>query len=156
MSSNPKIANWQHMGKDWASRCILFILYSILRIVQSHIEERRGLLFLGKLDEATLSQAAVRQWWRVAASLMQGPQSLLEYMEPTQFFFRQLFCDPFSNPSVSFHNEKKTKTSLSGDSFGEGEVEWDELATVTQCRFGAGVPAHFSLYHSIACYGYLH
>lgn len=43
-SSNLKVANWQLVGQDEASRCVWFILNHILKIIRSHIRIQIAIL----------------------------------------------------------------------------------------------------------------
>lgn len=139
------------MGKNWASRCVLLILCSIWRIVQSHIRTqnlkehivtlawkiRSGRIVTGSRgtvveDSCLLHTGGLTPcWW--ARNLLSS-------------FISYCFVALFSDLIISFHTEE-THLFL-GIALGRekwSEMNWPQL---TQCRFRARVPAHFSLCHS--------
>lgn len=86
-----------------------------------------------------LSMAIVGQRWSAAASL-------LEYLEPTQFFYRQLLCEPsliqsYHSIVISFGGSfwgRTCRVRLTGHS-----------DTVNEWQSWGWNPAHCSFYHSI-------
>lgn len=74
-----------------------------------------------------LSHDSSRPQMRVPASFRQVSHALVEYLEPKQFFYRWLFCDPFSNPTTLFH--RRGNHLFSSNSF-EGrdkdEMNWSQ------------------------------
>ena len=148
--SNLGNANRQHMGKDWASRCILFILYSILRIVRSHVKTQNLKEHIRTLAWKIRSGRIVTESRKtvVESSCLLHAGGLTPCWWAWNLlssFIGYCFVTPFLIWSSHF---TMTKPSLSGNSFGEREMEWDNWRQLTQCRFRAGVPAHFSFCHS--------